>query len=76
MAGVETFVEELGLRAFANAGCAEEDETPERIGRDGERRTLCGGALEPGGTIGLGGHGGTFGAATSSDGKGARLAVN
>ena len=57
MTGAKMLVKELGLGAFADAGSTEEDETPGRRGRGGSRRTLCGGALKPGGAIGLCGHG-------------------
>jgi hypothetical protein len=50
-------VKKLSLGAFADAGSSEEDETPGRRGGGGSRRTLCGEALEPGGAIGLCGHG-------------------
>ena len=65
MAGTEVLVEELRLRAFADAGSAEEDETPARLRMLGGMRSALGGrALEPGGAIRLLGiHGETFGAA-------------
>ncbi len=59
MASAELFVEELGLRAFAYAWRAEEDETPSGVLFLGVRGAVSGGALEPVGAIG-GGHGRTF----------------
>ena len=58
MAGAEALMEELGLRAFADAGSAEENEPPARDDGRGTRGAMGGRALEPGGAVGLGGHGG------------------
>jgi len=60
MAGAEAFVEELGLRAFAYAGSAEEDEAPARFAVGGLGSALSGRTLEPRGAIGLCGHWGNL----------------
>jgi len=66
MAGAEALMEELGLRAFADAGSAEENESPAGDDGRGSGRALGGRALEPGGAVGLGGHG-SLGAAVVSE---------
>ena len=59
VAGAELVVEELGLRAFAYAGRAEEDETPGGVAFVGVSSAVSDGALQPVGAI-AGGHGRTF----------------
>jgi len=62
-------MEELGLRAFADTGSAEEDEPPARDDGRGAWGTLGSGSLEPGGAVGLRSHG-SLGAAVSSGTRG------